>query len=527
MNQFKNSKLNTLGYVRNYHSDFGSSNIINHTLYHKYASSQNYYFTKEINDILSKNRTSATIKFYDDMQYLENDECMSRVYYFDDYYSKIQLLVEFYKYHHDLPRFTVDEEIIQILNLYYDKKRKLEYYKIQRQIEYENLKNPDQPQKGIVGDKPIESQSTPQSEINGDSTINNNIENILQDVITQQKSQNQISQQDISQITKFQDDQKGEIQQMLDIFNQGNQKNTQKYSFQKNISPSLSQHHKLNEQIIPHSNHKQYTQQHQNFRIPQTTTRYPSSSLSRNLKTSSHEKKLDNNFTHLFNKCPQRKRIKIENKNEIKKDFKKSVPDIKSLGIRILACMNQIEKYKMNTKCVSSLDNKELQKILFSVHQPAFSSNIKLYKGSSTQSIKISQQINTQDDQIINQSPINFHTTQTPRTNQDGSNFFKKQFLEQKQKDNAKVLRRLMVYKKDNLIKTQKDLRQIPKLNLNRVNNLNTNSCCNTLRINGFNQNIANQLTPKSFTFRSRINNIISQQIKTMQNNYKKNSIKQ
>lgn len=40
-----------------------------------------------------------------------------------------------------------------------------------------------------------------------------------------------------------------------------------------------------------------------------------------------------------------------------------------------------------------------------------------------------------------------------------------------------------MVYKKDNVIKTQKDLRSIPKLNLNRINNnLNT---CNTLRIIG------------------------------------------
>lgn len=44
-----------------------------------------------------------------------------------------------------------------------------------------------------------------------------------------------------------------------------------------------------------------------------------------------------------------------------------------------------------------------------------------------------------------------------------------------------------MVYKKDNIIKTQNDFHLIPKLNLNRVNNLNTNSCCNTLRINGFN----------------------------------------
>ncbi|CAK90815.1 unnamed protein product (macronuclear) [Paramecium tetraurelia] len=523
MNQFWNSKLNTLGYVRNYHSDFGSSNIINHTLYHKYASSQNYYFTKEINDILSKNRTPATIKFYDDIQYLENEECMSRVYDIDDYQSKIQLLVEFYKYHHDLPRFTVEEEIIQILNLYYDKKRKLEFYKIQRQIEYENQKNPDKPQKGIVGDQPIESQSTPQSDINGDSTINNNVENILQDVLIQQKNQNQISQQDISQITKFQDDQKSEIQQMLDIFNQGNQKNIQKYSFQKNSSPSFNQLHKLNEQMLTQSNQKQYTLYQQNVRIP-LTTRHPSSSLSRNLKTSSHEKKLDNNFAYLFNKCPQRKRQTMENKNEIKKEFKKSVPNIKSLGLRILACLNQIEKYKQNTKCISSLDNKEIQKIIFSVHSPAYSSNMNPYKGSSTHSIKISQQVNTQDDYVINQSPINFHTTQTPRSNQDGSKLVKRHFLEQKQKDN---LKKLMVYKKDNNIKTQKDLRLIPKLNLNRVNNLNVNSCCNTLRINGLNQNSTNQLTPKSFTFRSRINNIINQQIKTIQNNYVKNSVKQ
>lgn len=57
---------------------------------------------------------------------------MKRIYYFNEYFAKIKLLTEFYKYHNDLPRFGVHKEIVRILNLYYDKKRKLEYYKIQR-----------------------------------------------------------------------------------------------------------------------------------------------------------------------------------------------------------------------------------------------------------------------------------------------------------------------------------------------------------------------------------------------------------
>lgn len=55
---------------------------------------------------------------------------MKRVYQINEYFAKIKLLTEFYKYHNDLPRFSVYKEIVRILNLYYDKKRKLEYYKI-------------------------------------------------------------------------------------------------------------------------------------------------------------------------------------------------------------------------------------------------------------------------------------------------------------------------------------------------------------------------------------------------------------
>jgi len=46
------------------------------------------------------------------------------------------------------------EPIATILNKYYDKKRKFEYYRIARLIEEENKNNPSRPPKGIVGEKP-------------------------------------------------------------------------------------------------------------------------------------------------------------------------------------------------------------------------------------------------------------------------------------------------------------------------------------------------------------------------------------
>jgi hypothetical protein len=43
---------------------------------------------------------------------------------------------------------------IELINKYYDEKRKFEYFKIVKIIEEENQKNPNKPPKGIVGDKP-------------------------------------------------------------------------------------------------------------------------------------------------------------------------------------------------------------------------------------------------------------------------------------------------------------------------------------------------------------------------------------
>lgn len=39
--------------------------MISRALYSKYSTSQNYYYTKDLNDILSGNTTSLVIKFKD------------------------------------------------------------------------------------------------------------------------------------------------------------------------------------------------------------------------------------------------------------------------------------------------------------------------------------------------------------------------------------------------------------------------------------------------------------------------------
>ena len=75
--------------------------------------------------------------------------------------NKIHLLTEYYRFHNEIPRmFMIPESDIMNKFLwlhyysYHDKKRRIEYFRIAKEIEDENRKNPDKPPKGIVGDKP-------------------------------------------------------------------------------------------------------------------------------------------------------------------------------------------------------------------------------------------------------------------------------------------------------------------------------------------------------------------------------------
>ncbi|CAD8212570.1 unnamed protein product [Paramecium octaurelia] len=131
---------------------------INKNLLQKYCQSQNYYYTRDVNEILGDASSKAVVRYKDWVGYDDDDEYLKRYYYGDEYPQKIQLLTEYYKFHTDIARIFM-EPIATVLNKYYDKKRKYEYYRIAHLIEEENKKNPNRPPKGIVGERPSPANS--------------------------------------------------------------------------------------------------------------------------------------------------------------------------------------------------------------------------------------------------------------------------------------------------------------------------------------------------------------------------------
>lgn len=78
--------------------------MVSRALYQKYAASQNYYYTRDINDLLGNNRTQAVVKFKDLIVLDEEDEYLKRFYKSIEYENKITMLSEYYKYHKDISR---------------------------------------------------------------------------------------------------------------------------------------------------------------------------------------------------------------------------------------------------------------------------------------------------------------------------------------------------------------------------------------------------------------------------------------
>lgn len=113
---------------------------IHKALYTKFASSQNYYYTREINDILLGNRSQRLIKFNDFATFDEESEFLKRFYAADEYFIKMRVLTEYYKYHKDIARLFM-LPITRKLNKYHDKRRRFDYIKITKIIkEQEKVK---------------------------------------------------------------------------------------------------------------------------------------------------------------------------------------------------------------------------------------------------------------------------------------------------------------------------------------------------------------------------------------------------
>ncbi|CAD8056669.1 unnamed protein product [Paramecium sonneborni] len=173
------------------------SQRITSSLYNKYAESQNYYYTKVVNDLILNQPTKATIWFKDLQQYDEEMEHCKKLYTLSSYPKKIKILIEFYRFHKEIPRWAVNEQIVTILNEFYNQRRKLDYYKIQHIIEQENQQNPNRTPKGIVGEQPQESQSTPKSSQESGIVIGNVLDELIN---TELKQRTQTQESEINEI---------------------------------------------------------------------------------------------------------------------------------------------------------------------------------------------------------------------------------------------------------------------------------------------------------------------------------------
>ena len=121
--------------------------MINKALYSKYSSSQNYYYTKDINDILSQNRTISVINYKDYVTFDEDEEYLKRYYKKNEWKTKIHMLTEYYKFHKDISRLFMMPST-NVLNKYHDKKRRLEYMRVTK-----ILKEEQDNKNGIVKNK--------------------------------------------------------------------------------------------------------------------------------------------------------------------------------------------------------------------------------------------------------------------------------------------------------------------------------------------------------------------------------------
>lgn len=107
-----------------------------HRLYHKYASSQNYYYLKDINAILSEERAAAFIDYKDLMVMGKKDELLKKPYKIKEYNSKLSKLAEYYKFHKEIPRIFA-KDIYDTFFDHHDKKRKVEYIVITKKLKEE------------------------------------------------------------------------------------------------------------------------------------------------------------------------------------------------------------------------------------------------------------------------------------------------------------------------------------------------------------------------------------------------------
>jgi len=107
--------------------------MLNKALFLKYSSSQNYYYTKDIQELIDNTRKPHVISFKDNILLEEDEEYLTRMYKQSEHKAKVNYLTEYYKYHKEVPRLFMNPAS-NTINHFHDKKRRIEYYKIKKML---------------------------------------------------------------------------------------------------------------------------------------------------------------------------------------------------------------------------------------------------------------------------------------------------------------------------------------------------------------------------------------------------------
>ncbi|CAD8206495.1 unnamed protein product [Paramecium pentaurelia] len=101
--------------------------LLNRALYTKYSQSQ--WNGKKYEDLFSTKPVSWVIQFKDRLTFEDYDEFLKRFYPKSDQQSKFDQLLEYYKYHKDIPRMFLPR-VSDLAIYFYEKKKQIEYRKI-------------------------------------------------------------------------------------------------------------------------------------------------------------------------------------------------------------------------------------------------------------------------------------------------------------------------------------------------------------------------------------------------------------
>ena len=151
--------------------------VLNQGLYHKYTSSQDYFYTRDINSLLLKKKKPFCIKFYDEQIF---DECKERLKGYFRKKDAASLMIEiknFYSKFQSFPR-NFQPHFYSIINSNIRKHRRLEYIKVFHNVDFED---PEKQENGSDKDNkklPTDSARFDFMEMLGESFLQDNYRDI-------------------------------------------------------------------------------------------------------------------------------------------------------------------------------------------------------------------------------------------------------------------------------------------------------------------------------------------------------------